>query len=101
MADTILTTVIGAAIPTGLSLLVIILTRERNRGKDHGALSSATNDIAALKKSNVEMQATLATHTTILESLEKDIEKHDGRIARLQREQDRALGREEGRKHNT
>lgn len=98
---TIWTTVLGAAIPTGLSLLVIVLTRERNSGKDHSQLTQTLQDTAALKKTNIEIQSTLATHTTLHEAIEKDSGKMERRVDRIEEKLNLALGREQGRKHES
>lgn len=100
MADTMTTTLIGAGISTALPLLVILLTRERSSGKDHGALTNNTEDIKALKTANVDMQKTLSVHTAIMETAQKEHERLRTQIDTMQREQDKALGREERRRHD-
>ena len=98
---TVWTTVLGAAIPTGLSLLVIMLTRERNSGKDHSQLTQNVADIAALKTTNIEIQSTLAIHTTLHEAIKTDSMKMERKVERISEKLDLALGREQGRKHES
>lgn len=101
MVDQVWTTVLGAAIPTGLSLFVIMLTRERSNGRDHTLTTQSAQDVAALKVANVEIQTTLATHTTLHSQASETLRNTDRRLRELERRQSEAFGREQGRRHET
>lgn len=101
MSEQVWTTVIGAAIPTMLSLLVIFSTRERSSGTDHSLVTQTAKDVEALKTANVEIQTTLATHTNIHRQTERCTDDLGDRLRIVESAQNQALGREQGRHHES
>lgn len=99
MAEPIFTTILGAAIPTVVSLIVVFSTRERSSGRDHSLVSQTARDVEALKTTNVQIQATLATHSNIHEQTEKLVDGLTRRVSELEKEQYQARGREQSRRH--
>lgn len=99
MVDSTWTTILGAAIPTVVSLLVVFSTRERSSGKDHSLVSQTARDVETMKAAFVDVQSTLATHKSLHSQALEMNRTFDTRLRAVEREQAEATGREDGRRH--
>lgn len=99
MAEPIWTTIVGAGIPTAVSLLIVLLTRERSGGADHLLLTNCANDVSTMKETVVDIEKTLAAHTTLHQHTERDQRDIQRRVTDMDQKLNQAIGREDGRRH--
>jgi hypothetical protein len=99
MAEPLWVTLLTAAVPTGLAMLTVALTREKNSGQDSVNLKNCVADVMTMKATLVTHATTLATHTVLHEHADERIDGLDGRLRSCEDKQAQALGREQGRRH--
>lgn len=101
MAEPIWTTIFGAAVPTAVSLLIVLLTRERSGGADHLQLANCVRDVNTLKETVVDIEKTLAAHTTLHQHADRDQRDTQRRVTEMDQKLNQAIGREDGRRHQS